>query len=260
MDEVPEIADAPDAVALTQVKGNVKFENVTFSYDAGKVILKNITLEAKAGQKIAFVGSTGAGKTTIVNLLPRFYDIQSGHITIDGLDIQKIQRSSLRRSLAMVLQDTHLFTATVMENIRYGRLDATDQEVIAACSLAGADSFIQRLPKAYQTVLKNDGGNLSQGQRQLLNIARATVANPSVLILDEATSSIDTRTELIIQKGMDQLMKGRTSFVIAHRLSTVRNADEILVLENGEIIERGSHDELLKLKGKYYELYNGQFD
>jgi ATP-binding cassette subfamily B multidrug efflux pump len=260
MDEVPEIPDEPDAVLLTHVKGDVKFDAVTFGYDANKVVLKNISLEAKAGQKIAFVGSTGAGKTTITNLLPRFYDIQSGHITIDGLDIRKIQRSSLRKSLAMVLQDTHLFTATVMENIRYGRLEATDDEVMAACVLAGAHSFIQRLPKGYQTILENDGGNLSQGQRQLLNIARATVARPSILILDEATSSIDTRTEQIIQHGMDQLMKGRTSFVIAHRLSTVRNADEIMVLENGEIVERGNHDALLKKKGRYYELYAGQFD
>jgi ATP-binding cassette subfamily B protein len=206
------------------------------------------------------VGSTGAGKTTIINLLPRFYDIQSGKITIDGLEIQKIQRNSLRRSLAMVLQDTHLFTASVMENIRYGRLEATDNEVIDASILAGAHSFIQRLPKGYQTILHNDGDNLSQGQRQLLNIARATVAKPPILILDEATSSIDTRTEQIIQKGMDQLMQGRTSFVIAHRLSTVRNADEILVMENGEIVERGSHEVLLKQKGHYYELYTGQFD
>jgi len=195
-----------------------------------------------------------------MNLLPRFYDIQSGHITIDGIDIKNIQRGSLRRSLAIVLQDTRLFTATVMENIRYGMPEATDQEVISAAVLAGADSFITRLQKGYQTVLQNDGGNLSQGQRQLLNIARATVAKPSILILDEATSSIDTRTEQIIQKGMDQLMQGRTSFVIAHRLSTVRNADEIMVLEQGEIIERGNHDDLLKQKGRYYELYNGQFD
>jgi ATP-binding cassette subfamily B protein len=206
------------------------------------------------------VGSTGAGKTTIINLLPRFYDIQSGQITIDGTEIRKIQRNSLRRSLAIVLQDTHLFTATVMENIRYGRLEATDEEVITAANLAGAHSFILRLPKGYQTTLRNDGDNLSQGQRQLLNIARATVARPSILILDEATSSIDTRTEQIIQKGMDQLMQGRTSFVIAHRLSTVRNADDILVLANGEIVERGSHEVLLKQKGQYFRLYTGQFD
>jgi ATP-binding cassette subfamily B protein len=260
LDELPEIPDAPDAIALTHVKGDIQFTNVMFGYDADKIILKNISLTAKAGQKIAFVGSTGAGKTTVTNLLPRFYDIQSGQITIDGIDIKKIQRNSLRHSLAMVLQDTHLFTATVMENIRYGRLEATDKEVIDAAILAGADSFITRMPKGYQTVLENDGGNLSQGQRQLLNIARATVAKPAILILDEATSSIDTRTELIIQKGMDALMQGRTSFVIAHRLSTVRNADEIMVLENGEIIERGNHEDLLKQKGKYYELYTGQFD
>ena len=260
MDENPEIPDIPDAVSLTNVKGDVSFNSVTFGYDADKVILKNISFGAKAGQKIALVGSTGAGKTTIINLLPRFYDIQSGKITIDGFEIQKIQRNSLRRSLAMVLQDTHLFTASVMENIRYGRLEATDNEVIDASILAGAHSFIQRLPKGYQTILHNDGDNLSQGQRQLLNIARATVAKPPVLILDEATSSIDTRTEQIIQKGMDQLMQGRTSFVIAHRLSTVRNADEILVMENGEIVERGSHEVLLKQKGHYYELYTGQFD
>ncbi len=260
MDELPEIADAPDAVPLTGVKGDVQFHDVTFGYDAGKVILKNISFGARAGQKIALVGSTGAGKTTIMNLLPRFYDIQSGNITIDGIAINKIQRSSLRRSLAIVLQDTHLFTSTVMENIRYGRLKATDEEVIEAATLAGADSFIKRMAKGYQTVLENDGGNLSQGQRQLLNIARATVAKPAILILDEATSSIDTRTEEIIQKGMDQLMQGRTSFVIAHRLSTVRNADEIMVLENGEIIERGNHATLLKQKGRYYELYTGQFD
>ena len=260
MDEMPEIADDKNAVELVRVKGDVVFENVTFGYDNDKVILKDISLEAKAGQKIAFVGSTGAGKTTMMNLLPRFYDIQSGHITIDGINIKEIQRSSLRKSLAIVLQDTHLFTATVMENIRYGRLQATDEEVIEAATLAGADSFIKKLPKGYQALIKNDGANLSQGQRQLLNIARATVAKPSILILDEATSSIDTRTEQIIQKGIDQLMKGRTSFVIAHRLSTVRNADEIIVLENGSIIERGNHETLLKHKGKYFELYTGQFD
>ncbi len=260
LDEQPEISDAPDATVLGHVNGNVRFKNVSFGYDAGKTILKNISLEAKAGQKIAFVGSTGAGKTTIMNLLPRFYDIQSGEITVDGVDIKKIQRSSLRRSLAIVLQDTHLFTTTVMENIRYGRLDATDEEVIDAATLAGAHSFISRMPKGYQTMLENDGGNLSQGQRQLLNIARATVAKPAILILDEATSSIDTRTEQIIQKGIDQLMQGRTSFVIAHRLSTIHNADEIMVLENGEIIERGDHSSLLKQKGRYFELYTGQFD
>ncbi|MEO8772270.1 MAG: ABC transporter ATP-binding protein [Ferruginibacter sp.] len=260
MDEIPELPDAADAIALVHVKGNVVFNNVSFGYDANKPVLKNISLDVKAGQKIAFVGSTGAGKTTIINLLPRFYDIQSGVITIDGTDIQKIQRNSLRSSLAIVLQDTHLFTGTVIENIRYGRLEATDEEVIAASTLAGAHSFISRMPKSYQTILDNDASNLSQGQRQLLNIARATVAKPSILILDEATSSIDTRTEEIIQKGMDQLMQGRTSFVIAHRLSTIRNADEIMVLENGAIVERGNHETLLTLKGRYFELYNGQFD
>ena len=260
MDEIPEIPDEPGALTLNNIKGDVRFDKVNFSYDPGKQILKNINIEAKAGQKIALVGSTGAGKTTIMNLLPRFYDIQEGQITIDGIEIKKIQRSGLRRSLAMVLQDTHLFTGTVMENIRYGRLEATNEDVIKASALAGSHSFIVRLPAGYDTVLENDGGNLSQGQRQLLNIARATVAKPSILILDEATSSIDTRTEQIIQQGMDHLMKGRTSFVIAHRLSTIRNADEIMVLENGEIIERGNHATLLKQKGRYYELYTGQFD
>ena len=260
MDEIPEVADAPGAVQLADVKGDVRFHEVTFGYDKGIAVLKNIALNAKAGQKIALVGSTGAGKTTIMNLLPRFYDIWSGLITIDGIDIMKVQRSSLRKSLAIVLQDTHLFTGSVMENIRYGRLEASDEEVIAAATLSGADSFIQRLPKGYQTLLQNDGGNLSQGQRQLLNIARATVSRPSILILDEATSSIDTRTEQFIHKGMDQLMNGRTSFIVAHRLSTVRNADEILVLENGEIIERGNHEELLEKKGRYYQLYQGQFE
>jgi ATP-binding cassette subfamily B protein len=260
MDETPEIADAPGANQLADVKGDVQFTAVTFGYDKGIEVLKNININAKAGQKIALVGSTGAGKTTIMNLLPRFYDIWSGVITIDGIDIMKVQRNSLRKSLAIVLQDTHLFTASVMENIRYGRLEASDEEVIAAATLSGADSFIQRLPKGYHTLLQNDGGNLSQGQRQLLNIARSTVARPSILILDEATSSIDTRTEQIIQKGMDQLMSGRTSFIVAHRLSTVRNADEILVLENGEIIERGNHENLIEKKGRYYQLYTGQFD
>ncbi|HEY0177377.1 MAG TPA: ATP-binding cassette domain-containing protein, partial [Pedobacter sp.] len=260
MDEIPEIADAPDTIVLNTVKGDVQFKSVSFGYDADTIVLKNISLDVRAGQKIAFVGSTGAGKTTIMNLLPRFYDIQSGQIMIDGIDIQHIKRSSLRRSLAVVLQDTHLFTATVMENIRYGRLSATDDEVIAACTLAGAHDFIRQLPNGYQTILKKDGGNLSQGQRQLLNIARATVSKPAILIMDEATSSIDTRTEQNIQAGMDRLMQGRTSFVIAHRLSTIRNADEIIVLENGEIIERGNHDALLIKKGRYYDLYNAQFD
>ena len=260
MDEQPEPPDAPDAVELTDVKGDVLLDHVTFGYDPGKPILKDISLHAGVGQKIAFVGATGAGKTTIASLLPRFYDTQSGQITIDHIDIKKIKRDSLRRSLAMVLQDTHLFTGSVMDNIRYGRLEATDEQVIAAAKLASADSFIKRLPDGYQTVLQSDGSNLSQGQRQLLNIARAAVADPPILILDEATSSIDTRTEVNIQTGMDHLMQGRTSFVIAHRLSTVRNANEILVLEAGVIVERGTHEALLQQKGKYYELYATQFD
>jgi ATP-binding cassette, subfamily B, multidrug efflux pump len=260
MDEAPEPADAPDAVTLTNVKGDVLLDHVTFGYDRGKVILNDISLHALPGQKIALVGATGAGKTTIASLLPRFYDIQGGQICIDHTDIRKLTRDSLRRSLAMVLQDTHLFTGTVLENIRYGRLEATDEEVTAAAKLASADSFIRRLPQGYQTVLESDGNNLSQGQRQLLNIARAAVANPPILILDEATSSIDTRTELQIQTGMDRLMQGRTSFVIAHRLSTVRNADEILVLEGGVIVERGNHKALLQQKGKYYALYAIQFN
>jgi ATP-binding cassette subfamily B multidrug efflux pump len=250
MDEPAEPADVPDAVAPEKVRGDVLLDHVTFGYDPGKVILKDISLHAVPGQKIALVGATGAGKTTIASLLPRFYDIQSGQISIDHIDIRKFTRDSLRRSLAMVLQDTHLFTGTVMENIRYGRLEATDDEVVAAARLASADSFIKRLPQGYQTLLENDGGNLSQGQRQLLNIARAAVANPSILILDEATSSIDTRTEVNIQTGMDHLMQGRTSFVIAHRLSTVRNADEILVLEGGVIVERGNHAIRLKVRGQ----------
>jgi ATP-binding cassette subfamily B protein len=260
LDKNPEIPDSPEAVELLHIKGDIVFNQVSFQYDSGKPILKNISINAIAGKKIALVGATGAGKTTIMNLLPRFYDIQSGEISIDGINITNIKRASLRRSMAIVLQDTHLFSGTVMENIRYGALNASDTEVIHAATLAGADSFISRLPKGYNTLLENDGDRLSQGQRQLLNIARATVASPAILILDEATSSIDTRTEEIIQKGIDQLMKGRTSFVIAHRLSTVKNADEIMVLENGEIIERGNHADLLRLKGKYFALYNGQFD
>lgn len=240
------------------VKGNVIFENVTFSYVPEKVVLKNISLYAKASQKIAFVGSTGAGKTTITNLLNRFYDIQEGTITYDGIDIKRIKKSDLRRSLAMVLQDTHLFTGTVMDNIRYGRLDATDEECIAAAKLSSAHSFIKHLPEGYNTMITSDGSNLSQGQRQLLAIARAAVADPPVMILDEATSSIDTRTESHIEKGMDSLMIGRTVFVIAHRLSTVRNSNAIMVLENGEIIERGDHDALLDMKGRYYQLCTGK--
>ncbi len=246
----------PDGT-LTPLRGDVRFDNVVFGYDEGRTILHGISLFAKPGQKIAFVGSTGAGKTTITSLINRFYEIQEGTITYDGLDIRDIAKESLRRSLGVVLQDTHLFTGTVADNIRYGRLEATDQEVEAAARLAGADGFIRHLPQGYQTVLSGDGGSLSQGERQLLNIARAACANPPVLILDEATSSIDTRTEKLIEKGMDRLMAGRTVFVIAHRLSTVRNAKAIMVLEQGEIIERGDHDDLLEQKGRYYQLYTG---
>ena len=260
MDQLPESADIPEAVDLLPSAGKVRFDEVCFGYETDRQVLKNITLEANPGQKIALVGSTGAGKSTIMNLLPRFYDIQAGKITIDGVDIRTVKRKSLRRSVAMVLQDTHLFSGSVMENIRYGRLDAKDEEVIAAASVSGAHDFITRLPLSYQTILKDDGGNLSQGQRQLLNIARATIADPAILILDEATSSVDSRTEELIQQGMDRLMKGRTCFVVAHRLSTVRNADEILVLENGGIIERGNHASLLAKKGRYFELYNVQFE
>lgn len=243
---------------LTPVEGNVVFSNVNFSYVPEKPVLKNISLYAKHGQKIAFVGSTGAGKTTITNLINRFYDIQDGTITYDGIDIKRIKKDDLRRSLSIVLQDTHLFTGTVMDNIRYGRLEATDEECIAAAKLASAHSFIRRLPDGYNTMISGDGDNLSQGQRQLLAIARAAVARPAVLILDEATSSVDTRTELHIEHGMDRLMVGRTVFVIAHRLSTVRNSNAIMVLEHGEIIERGDHELLLENKGRYYELCTGK--
>ncbi len=245
---------------LVELRGDVRFKNVVFGYVPGKTILNDVTLYAKPGQKIAFVGSTGAGKTTIINLINRFYDIQSGTITYDGIDIKDIKKDDLRKSLAMVIQDTHLFTGTIADNIRYGKLDATDEEVRNAALIANADSFIRRLPDGYNTMLYSDGSNLSQGQRQLLAIARAAIAKAPVLILDEATSSVDTRTEGLIEKGMDAIMEGRTVFVIAHRLSTVRNSKAIMVLEKGQIIERGSHDELLEQKGRYYQLYTGQFE
>lgn len=266
--KVPEIANDSTGLAHTddvhysyvELKGDVRFNNVVFGYMPHKKVLNDISLYAKPGHKIAFVGSTGAGKTTIVNLINRFYEIQSGTITYDGIDITNIKKDDLRRSLSMVIQDTHLFTGTIADNIRYGRLDATDDDVRQAAIIANADSFIRRLPDGYNTMLYTDGSNLSQGQRQLLAIARAAVSHPPVLILDEATSSVDTRTERLIEKGMDAIMKDRTVFVIAHRLSTVRNSNAIMVLEKGKIIERGSHDELLSQKGRYYQLYTGQFE
>ena len=251
---------ADGTVTYTELKGDVRFYDMSFGYEPDHMVLHDLTLYAKPGQKLAFVGSTGAGKTTITNLINRFYDVQDGKIRYDGININKIKKADLRHSLGIVLQDTHLFTGTIMENIRYGKLDATDEEVYSAAKLAHADQFIKMLPNGYDTMLTGDGEELSQGQRQLLAIARAAIADPPVLILDEATSSIDTRTESIVQQGMDNLMKGRTVFVIAHRLSTIRNSDAIMVLEHGRIIERGDHEDLIAQKGTYYQLYTGKLE
>jgi len=259
IDEEPELKDAPDALRLSDIKGEVVFDDVDFSYVQGVPVIRDMSLRAEPGQTIALVGPTGAGKTTIVNLLTRFYDIDEGSIAIDGTDIRQLRKNDLRRQLGIVLQDNFLFTGTVMDNIRYGRLDATDEEIVAAATLANADHFIRRLPHGYQTELSERGGNLSQGQRQLLSIARAILANPSILILDEATSSVDTRTEIHIQEALLRLMEGRTSFVIAHRLSTIRDADNVLVINDGEIIEQGNHEQLLALEGFYHNLYYSQF-
>ncbi|MGO0901861.1 ABC transporter ATP-binding protein [Clostridioides difficile] len=247
-------------ITYTPLKGNIQFSDVDFGYTEKKLVLQNIVLEATAGEKIAFVGATGAGKTTITNLINRFYDLADGKIRYDGININKIKKTDLRHSLGVVLQDVNLFTGTIMDNIRYGKMDATDKECIEASKLSNAHDFITRLPNGYQTILTQNGASLSQGQRQLISIARAAVANPPVMILDEATSSIDTRTEVLVQQGMDNLMKGRTVFVIAHRLSTVRNSDSIIVLEQGHIIERGTHDDLINQKGVYYSLYTGAFE
>lgn len=260
LDQPSETADAPDAVRMSTATGNICMENVYFSYEPDKPVLKDVSINVRQGEHVGLVGATGAGKTTILNMLPRFYNITSGRIMIDGVSIDKIICADLRRLMAIVLQDTHLFTGTVAENIRFGDLKATNEDIVNAAKLTSAHSFISRLPHGYDTMLENDGENLSQGQRQLLNIARAAVANPSILLLDEATSNIDTRSEALIQRGLDKLMEGRTSFVIAHRLSTVRNLDRILVLDNGHIIEEGSHSELLQRKGYYYRLYCNQFE
>ena len=256
MDEEPETEDSEKSEDIN-IRGKVEGKNITFGYVPGKTILKNVSFSCSPGQKVAFVGSTGAGKTTIINLLTRFYDVDEGEILVDGVNIKDIKRATLRKNIAMVLQETHLFTGTIMENIRYGRLDATDDEVISAAKTAHADSFIKYLPKKYDTVIESDGSNLSQGQRQLINIARAALSKAPVLILDEATSSVDTRTEQNINRGMDGLMENRTTFVIAHRLSTIKNSDCIMVLENGIVVESGKHEELLQKGGRYYELYTG---
>jgi ATP-binding cassette subfamily B multidrug efflux pump len=259
LDTQPEITDAPDAVRLPPVQGRVEFDHVTFSYQDEEPVLQDISLVTEPGQTVALVGPTGVGKTTLVSLLTRFYDVDDGAIQIDGHDVRQVNRESLRRQMGIVLQDTFLFSGTVMDNIRYGRLEASDEEVIAAAQLANADQFIERLPEGYQAQLGERGHNLSQGQRQLIAIARAVLADPRILILDEATSSVDTRTELLIQRALDELLKGRTSFVIAHRLSTIRNADQVFVLHEGRVVERGTHEELLAAQGLYYDLYSSQF-
>jgi ATP-binding cassette subfamily B protein len=259
LDEKPAVTDKPEAKDMKEIKGLVEFENVSHEYEDGVPVLKGVSFTANPGQTFAIVGPTGAGKTTIINLLPRFYDVTEGSVKIDGVDVRDVKTESIRRQVGIVLQDTFLFSASVFDNVRFGRPDATDEEVMAAIKLANADTFIERLPEKYDTVLGERGSGLSQGQRQLLSIARAALADPRILILDEATSSVDTRTERLIQKAFDKLLSGRTSFVIAHRLSTIRNADQILVLKAGQIIERGRHDELLEKKGFYYDLYMSQF-